>query len=418
MTERSTTHHAAAAANGKQGPLTGLRIFEYGEFIAAPYCARLMANLGAEVIKVERPDGGDKARRYGPFPGDVPHPEKSGLFLNLNTDKLGVTLNVDTATGRSVFKRLIAEADILIENNPPRRMEELGFDFQSLHDINPRLIVTSITPFGWTGPYRDFKGHALQAVAGSGIAHRTGRPDRSPLTTPLSQGDYQGAIHGAAATMAAFFGRKVTGEGQHVDISSIECMGTVTGGAGIINVLFGTGAEPRRAGHRVTAYYPWTVLPCKDGYVEVITMQDRHWDSFLEAMGNPEWGRDPRFQDKFAMVQHADELDANIVPWLMERDRRSLWQEFRQRRISYQPVHDLGEVIESDHMRERGYFQEVEHPAAGTLRYPGAPFKMSASPWAIRRPAPLLGEHNELIYCGRLGFDRSDLARLRQASVI
>jgi crotonobetainyl-CoA:carnitine CoA-transferase CaiB-like acyl-CoA transferase len=297
-------------------------------------------------------------------------------------------------------------------------MEELGFDFASLHAVNPRPIITSITPFGWTGPYRNYKGHALQAVAGSGVAHRTGRADRSPLTTPLSQGDYQGAIHGAAATMAALFGRARTGEGQHVDISSMECMGTMIGGAGILAAVFGARSQPKRAGHRVTAYYPWTVLPCKDGFVEIITMRDRHWDSFLEAMGARSRARTPRFQDKFAMVKDADEVDANIISWLMQHERSELWQIFRNRRISFQPVLTLDEVIDSDHMRERGYFQEVTHPTVGTLSYPGGPFKLSESPWIIRRPAPLLGEHNEVVYCGRLGFDRPDLVRLRQTSVI
>jgi crotonobetainyl-CoA:carnitine CoA-transferase CaiB-like acyl-CoA transferase len=183
--------------------LSPLKVVEYGSFVSAPYCGKLMADLGADVIKVEDAGAGDEARRYGPFPEDVPHPEKGGLFLYLNANKRGITLNLKTVTGRRILKELLKEADVFVENNPPKVMTELGLDYESLRFLNPRLIVTSITPFGQTGPYRDYKGYAINTAGLGGQSMRTGEPGREPISPPLSQSHYQSGAMAASARLAS-----------------------------------------------------------------------------------------------------------------------------------------------------------------------------------------------------------------------
>ena len=200
----------------------GLKVVEWGNLVSAPYCAKLFADLGAEVMKIERPDIGDEARQHGPFPEDIPNQEKSGLFLSLNTNKLGITLNLESEKGKDILKRLLKDADVFVENNPPQLMVELGFDYNSLSGINPRLIMASITPFGQTGPYRDYKAYELNCSAAGGVLVGVGYPDREPLKLPLSQGSYQAGASAATAIMIALLARDKINEGQYIDISEAE----------------------------------------------------------------------------------------------------------------------------------------------------------------------------------------------------
>jgi crotonobetainyl-CoA:carnitine CoA-transferase CaiB-like acyl-CoA transferase len=387
--------------------LAGLKVVEYGEFISAPYCTKLMADLGAEVVKVEEP-----------FPEDVPHPERSGLFLYLNANKMGVSLNVEAATGRRIFTDLVREADIFVENNPPRRMADLGLDYDSLKEINPRLIVTSITPFGQTGPYRDYKGYALNTAGLGGQSMRTGEPQRPPLAPALSQSHYQGGSMGAASTMAALFARMATGLGQHVDVAEAEVWATIHLGHGVHLGVF-EGRKSIRSGHRTISVYPWCILPCKDGYMCLIAIQGYQWKRFLEVMGEPEWMTDERFRDRIMMSwQYADEVDALVETWLVDHTKEEIFRMCREGQITFAPVRDIDEVMNDPHFKERGYFVEMDRKYAGKLTYPGAPYQLSETAWQLMRPAPLLGEHNEEIYCNRLGYSREELVKLRRTGII
>jgi crotonobetainyl-CoA:carnitine CoA-transferase CaiB-like acyl-CoA transferase len=398
--------------------LSGLKVVEYGSFISAPYCTKLMGDLGAEVIKVEEPGYGDESRSYGPFPDDVPHPERSGLFLYLNGNKLGITLNVKEHTGRKMLEELLKQADVFVESNPPGEMADLGIDYAALKEVNPRLIVTSISPFGQTGPYRDYKGHALNTAGMGGQSMRTGEMGREPLAPALSQGNYQSGAMGAAATMGALFARMTTGEGQHVDISEAEVWATIHHGHGVHLGVF-EGRKSIRAGHRTISVYPWAMLHCKDGYMCLIAIQGYQWKRFLEAMGSPEWMNDPRFKDRIVMaLEHADELDSLVEAWLIDHTKDEIFEICRQRQITFAPVRDVAEVARGPHFDEREYFVEKERASTGALRYPGAPYKLSETPWQLGRPAPLLGEHNQEVYCGRLGYSREDLVKLREAGII
>ncbi len=398
--------------------LAGLKVVEYGGFISAPYCTKLMADLGAEVIKVEEPGAGDESRRHGPFPDDVPHLERSGLFLYLNGNKKGVTLNLRTPTGREMLEGIIRDADVFVENQPARDMAELGLDYSTLQSVNPRLIVTSISPFGQTGPYRDCRGYALNTAGLGGQTMRTGEAGREPLAPALSQSHYQGGSMGAAATMGALFARMATGKGQHVDISEAEVWATIHHGHGVHLGVF-EGRKSVRAGHRTISVYPWCILPCKDGYMCLIAIQGYQWKRFLEAMGTPEWMGDPRFENRIVMaMEHADELDALVTAWLLDHTKDEIFQICREKQITFAPIRDLAEVATDPHFEEREYFVEIDRRHAGTMRYPGAPYRLSETPWQLKSPAPTLGEHNEEIYCGRLGYSKEDLAKLRSGNII
>jgi len=400
--------------------LSGLKVVEYGSFISAPYCTKLMADLGAEVIKVEEPKKGDESREYGPFPNGIPYPERSGLFLYLNTNKLGITLEVSTATGREILKRLLKEADVFVENNPPKLMREAYLDYVNLKGLNPSLIVTSITSFGQTGPYRDYKAYPINCCAVGGVSQSIGHYWREPLTMPLSQGNYQAAVAGTLATIVALLARDVTGKGQHVDISEADVWATYHVGFGITIHAFGVKDNLRKGYIGGGWTYPARrIIPCKDGYMALCAPQLKQWVKFVELMGNPEWIQNPRYRDRHAMEDdYPEEVDALLAPWFLERTKKELFELFEKNAIPFAPLYNMADEVEDAHLKERRFFATIERDDTGDLKYPGAPYKFSKTPWTLVRPAPTLGEHNEEIYCGRLGYSKEDLVELRRAGVI
>ena len=399
--------------------LSELRVIEWGSLISAPFCARLLAEAGAEVIKIELPGIGDESRRSGPFPRDISHPERSGLFLHLNVNKIGITLDPATETGREIFLRLLQTADICVENQPPGVAERLKLDFDSLKQVNQKLILTSITPYGKTGPYKDWKGYDMNCCALGGVTNTIGYPDREPLTPPLNQGDHQAGLMAAIATMIALLARDNTGKGTHVDISEAECWATFHIGIGIQSYIE-EGRVRRRSGH-MSAHrpYPDEVLPCKDGYVCIDTPQNRQWRRFLEVIGNPSWANDPIFEDRIKTAdEYWEKADAYLNEWLSQHTKDEIFELCQRSRVPAAPIRTVAELLDDAQLADRGYFAEIEHPDAGRLKYPRACYQFSGTPCMMRRPAPRLGEHNEEIYCRRLGYSTADLVALRHAEVI
>ncbi len=376
------------------GALSGLRVVELGEFIAAPTCGKLLADLGAEVVKIEPPEG-DTARRYGPFPGDTPNPEASGLFLNLNTNKRSVVLDLEGAEGRRRARELIAGADVLIDGLRPGRLGKLDLGWDALQSQNPSLILVSLTPFGQDGPYRDYRAYDLTTSAAGGVSFSTGAPDREPLSLPLSQGHQFAGLAGAIATLLAVTYRHQTGRGQWIDIGEAECWATFLAGVGV-QPFVAEGRIRQRTGHRAGQRpHLDATLRCKDGYVTIDPPQRRMWERFLDLLGNPEWAQDPRFARPLEMTgEYADEVEAKLAPWLMAHTKQEIFEACRSYRIPAAPVHTIKEVVEHEHLQARQYFAQADHPVAGTQTYPGAPFKLTRTPWRIRRSAPLLGQDN------------------------
>ncbi len=404
------------------GALSGISVIELGSYISAPYCTKLLADLGAEVIKVEEPELGDEARLHGPFLGDIPHPERSGLFLYLNANKRGITLDVRTGTGRDIFSQLLKKSDICVTNLPPALLEEVKLTPSDMRRYNSNLIAVSISPFGQSGPYSNYRGYDINCAGLSGVSDCTRDPHREPLRLPLDQSHYQGGSHAAAAALVALLARNTIGKGQQVEISEADVWAAYHQ-PGRINLFIREGRLRRRSGHRSPGLYPYTILPCKDGYVSMLAGRSRQWKAFLELIGGgkiPAWyANDPRFTNRFEMGwKYADEMDSLLAPWLMAHTKEEIFALCQERGIPFTPVYNMEEVLHHYHLKARDYFVEIKRPEAGSLRYPGAPYKLSKTPWRIRRPAPRLGEHNEEIYSHYLDFTKEELVRLRQNRII
>jgi len=395
------------------GPLNDLRVLDCSAGVPGAYCAKLLADLGADVLKAE-PPGGDVTRRLGPFPGDAPHPEKSGLFLYLNPNKRGVTLDSHTPGGRAILRRLAERVDILIEDHPPDEAARRGLGFDALSEVNPELILTSVSPFGQIGPYRAWTITDLIAfhMGGSGYEtpqHGVASLEEPPLRAGGYQADYLAGVVGAAATMGGVFARRNSGRGLHVDVSRWESLvGIMTR----INLHQWTyeGEEPDR---RMSTERLQNHVPCKDGYINLLIYEPHWWRNLVEAMGTPEWTQDPLFQNADFRAQGWDAVQPLIEAWAMDYTKDELFRKLQAAHVPCLPGNTFGDLLESRHLRARGFFVEQEHPAAGSVVAPGPPYRLQASPWSLRRPAPLLGQHNVEVLCGELGYSREELARLR-----
>jgi CoA:oxalate CoA-transferase len=394
--------------------LQGLKVLELAQFVAGPYCAKLLADLGAEVLKIEEPLVGDEARRRGPFLNDVPHPERSGLFLYVNTNKMGVTLNINTGTGREIFKRLVDWADILIEDKPPGAMEELGLDYDSLRAINPRLIMTSITPFGQTGPYRDYKAYHLNIIHSAGAGYVTPGEVSDLNREPLKGGglldDYTSGLTAAVATMGAAYSQWATDLGQHIDVSRQEAVMQLDKVE--IGQYPNDGTIPSRR-QRTSS-----VIPCKDGYFHYVTPRDYDWEAFAKVMGNPDWATDERLKLRTFQDEKGEELKERISQWSLGLTKEEIYHQAQTGRVPLGAIRTAEEVVNWPQREARGFFAEIDHPEAGKFKYPSAPYLFSETPWAATRPAPLLGQHNEEVYCRRLGYTRQELVQMREAGII
>ena len=405
----------------EDGPLAGLKVLDCGHFVSAPYCTKLMADMGAEVIKVEEPGKGDKSRDWGPFTGDIPHPERSGLFLYLNTNKLDVTINLKNAIGKEIFYKLVKDVDILVENNPPQLMAELGLDYQTISKRNLHLIMTSITPFGQSGPYRNYKASELVLVQMSGVGHGTpGEVEdiskEPPLKSRALEIGFMAGTAGAGATMTALFARQASGQGQHVDVSEQEAAAWV-GMANFAHYLYGY-PNPVRDKRGRFPRAPMHDLPCKDGYVHLECLEEHQWSEFVDLMGNPEWAQNELFQSGQSRANYWDALGPLVIELIKGWSKEDLSREAQAKGIPCTPVMISKDLLSSEQLAARGFFVAVDHPDAGKFLYPGAPYQLSETPWKIRHPAPLLGEHNEEVFCQRLGYTREDLARMRTMGAI
>ena len=389
------------------GLLSGVRVLDVGQGISGPFCAKILAQMGAEVIKVEPPDG-DEARRMGPFPGDCPDPEKSGLFLALNVNKLGVTLDLSSPAGTEVFRKLAANADLIIENPPPVSLEDFGLEYEALKCINPGLIFTSITPFGNRGPHKDFKATDLILYHMSGHAHgllgAVKDPDSDPpIRAGGHQAEFVGGMAAATAAMMFLYRKHTTGEGAHIDISSFEAMVTQLI-SGLANSAYGRPAPSRNLSKVEEAAIGGMVgaiggiLPCSDGYVAISPREDAQWERWILLMGSPAWATDDRFATRDARQKNSPMLWKLLSEWSTNHSKHEITRMGQDQRVPCFPVNTVLDLLSDEHLAYREFFVEIEHSVAGTLRYPGTAYRFSHAEMPLAaRPAPLLGEHNAII---------------------
>ncbi len=396
------------------GFLHGLKVLDLTHYVAGPYATRLMAGQGAEVVKVERADGGDPARRIGPFAGGAPHREKSALFLYLNTGKKSVTLNLKTSAGRSIVHDLVRWADVLVENFQPRVLPSLELDYDRLSRINESLVMTSISNFGQTGPYRDFEAREINLYAFGGLQYITGEPDREPLQMAARLAQYGAGQNAFVGTLAALWHRDSTGQGQHVDVAISEYLATILENA--LSMYSYTGSSFRRTGNRGYGRAAWGPYPCKDGFVGVIAGPDHKWPAMAELMGIPELA-EARFGDRAGRAAHADALDALMLPWLMQHGKREIFERAQAVGLAFAYAATPEDILHWEHLEQRGFFAEVDHSEAGAFKYPTGPFQTESMAWDLS-PAPTLGQHNRQVFRDLLGYTASDLVRLRQTAVM
>jgi len=376
-----------------EGALAGIRVVEFGEMVSAPYCAKLFSDFGADVIKVELP-GGDTARSWGPFPQDRPHPEKSGIFHFLNTNKRSVALDPAEADGREALLGLLADADVLIENFLPKRWREWGLDYAALSARNPGLVMISITPFGQTGPYADWNGYDLNAYHLTGSSSRyCGRPGEQPLEHGTYAADFFGATAGAAWGLAATLGRERAGGGQQLDVSCAEAIAATFVGGQNIGGFAQDGKFDKRTGVGMPLGAPATIVPCKDGHVWMLALETGQWKGLVEVMGNPEWAQLDMFDDMFMRAQNADLIYPFIEEWTMRHGKAEIMELCQAAGCPVTAVFTVKEAAEHPHLAERGYIVDLEHPELGSFRDLGAPFLLPASPGGPRTAAPRKGEH-------------------------
>ncbi|KKK99696.1 hypothetical protein LCGC14_2630140, partial [marine sediment metagenome] len=408
--------------NSMNRTLGGIRIIELAQYISGPYCGMLLAGFGADVTKIEEPGTGDLSRRCGPFPEDIPHPDRSGLFHYLNRNKRGITLDIRRATGRKILLELLKDADVLVEDMRPKLAKELKLDFDHLKEVNPKLIVASITPFGQTGPYKDFKAYAINTSAIGGMSSIVGESQREPLTPPFALGHFQTGIIAANAVMFALMAKRKSEKGQHIDISEAESWAIFHTG-NVVSAFIYSGRKRNRSGHRTFAPYPYTLLPCKDGYISMIALRGSEWKRFLEIIGDgevPKWyASDDRFKDRLkAGIEYADVLDSLLSPWLMSHTRAEIFSRCREKHVPFTPVRNMDEVVNCEHLNKRGYFKEISFSGMNPFKCPGAPVRFSKSRWDLKHTAPALSEHNDEIYCEHLEYSRAQLAQLRRTHII
>lgn len=383
-----------------------MRALELGEGVSAPYCGKILAGLGAEVIKVEPPQG-DVARGMGPFPDDEPHPEKSGLFLALNINKHGVALDVESDEGAEGFRRLVGASDIVIESMPPGWIDERGFGYETLSGENPALIMTSLLPFGTWGPYAGYKLTDLTLFQMSGQAHSLLGPVQDPDSEPpIRAGGHQAELaagmSAATATLMALYHRRITGEGCHIEASAYEAMATQLVSA-LASCAFDRPPPSRSLSEMQEAATGGVVsavggiLPCNDGYVAISPREDAQWERWVEIMGGPEWASEERFVTRDGRESNFAELWELVGEWTRHRSKHDIARMGQERRIPCFPVNTVHDLFNDLHLKERDFFTSIEHPEAGTLRYPGAPYRLSNTPLPLAgRPAPLLGQHNDI----------------------
>jgi crotonobetainyl-CoA:carnitine CoA-transferase CaiB-like acyl-CoA transferase len=380
--------------NYNQSPFHAIKVIECGQGISAAFATKLLADLGADVIKIEPPEG-DLTRRRGPFPGGQSDAEKSGLFIYLNVNKRGVTIDLTKAAGQEALSRLLQGADLLIHNIAPPLRARNAVDSVTLSKQYPRLVVAATSIFGEHGPYADYQGCDLTAANASGWAFvspgASPHEDLPPLRCFGDQCDFQAGVHAAMVALAAYLHQRKSGSGQSIDISEREVV------TGLIenNLVHYTyaGRVASRLGNRVIG--PWFIADCSDGQIFVIAVEEDQWRRLVELMGNPQWANDELFRDRLSRAQNNDALKALMSEWLASWKVQDLYRAAQEHRIPFAPINTMQTLYQSEHLRERQFFVELDQPGLGRLRLPGMPSRYSASAWTIRRPAPRLGEHNQ-----------------------
>ncbi len=393
-----------------------LKVLDCTEGMAGPYCTKLLADFGAEVIKVEKPGTGDWTRNAGKIPGDTGKLETSGTYFYLNTNKKSITLDLHDKKGIEIFRALLKNVSVLVESFEPGTLAALGLTPESLKEINPNLITTSISAYGQTGPYRNYKATNFTVYATGGAMY-TQRPGTKPMDRPVIEGGYQAdystGLLSYIAAVSALINRAKTDKGMSIDMSAMECVASTL--MGHVTEYSYLGLSRRTSPFAIHGYPIGYSVPCKDGWIS-LTPGVGGAPNIAFLIEQPELQDDPLLADTRTRMANPEKLDELMMPWLKERGKWEVTRAAQELRLAFTPVLNPEEVINDEQIQARDFFAEVEHPVMGKVKYPGAPAKLNGSPWQAGR-APLLGEHNEEIY-GSIGYSEKQLSELRKKGII
>ena len=380
------------------GSLSDLKVVEYTTGIAGAMCAKALADFGADVVKVEPPSG-NRLRHVGPFPEGKPDPETSGMFMYLNANKRGVTLDLSDADARARMNDLLADADFFITDVQPSAADELGLAYDAVGAAHPRLICAYVTPFGNTGPYRDYQSTDLIVWHMGGMGWETpafavtDSENEPPLKGRGSQAELLAGWTAAASAMVAFYHSEAYGVGPEVDVSAFEAVANHIRG----NFAMLSSDASLLPQNREKSMFRWT-WPCKDGYVSMAFIFDHWWQALKKLMGTPDWADKDEYDVLAGRREHIAEIEDGIIEWLRDKTKFDVYETLQSASVPCFPVLNMAEVLDSPHYEARGFFVEQDHPVAGTVKHPGAPIRLGRTPWQLTRPAPTLGQHNDEVF--------------------
>ena len=392
--------------------LEGVRVLDLSRILAGPLCTMMLGDLGAEIIKVERPGSGDDTRTWGPpFSGG-----ESAYYLCCNRNKKSITVNLKAPEGQELLRKLAAESDVVLENFTPGLMKRFGLDYESLREINPRLIYCSITAYGQDGPYRDRPGYDMVLSAVGGLMWITGERDGNPCKVGVAITDVLTGVHTAGAIMAALLWRARSGEGQYIDCSLLDIQ--ASGLANIASNWLVAGVEATRWGTAHESIVPYQVFSAKDRPIAIAAANQKLWESFCRAVGREEWRDDPRFESNPKRVENRETL-LPLVAEVIATKSCDEWMEILvEAAIPCGPVNNMEALFSDPQIAHRDMVAEVEHPTIGTLRLTGIPVKYSATPGQVTLPPPLLGEHTDEILSSVLGCSSERIEELKRKGAI
>ena len=396
------------------GPLLGIRVLDLSG-ASGLHCSKLFADLGADVIKIERP-GGDSSRNSPPFKDDQPGINRSLHFLHFNANKRGVTLDLTKNYGPTLFRKLAATADVVLETFSPGQLESLGIGYSSLKEINPRIVVTSVTPFGHRGPYKDFRATDIVSFAMGGLMALSGEPDRPPCVAPGEVAYGMASAFAALGTLVAVYHSRLTGEGQQVDTSTHASSVHIAGYA--VPVYSATGHKGFRKTWAERTFDINDLYPCTDGYVRFCVLPKAQWDSMVDWLGSPDILTSPVFADQQFRRENSEIIDPYVLGLTESQHKNDIYVEGQRRHIAVTPVNTPQDFVESQQTEARGIFSSVYHPVMGEYKHFGPVHQFSETPGAIHRSAPLVGEHNHEVFCGELGLSIHQLSILTASGVI
>ena len=400
------------------GPLSGYRVLDFGWVLAGAIPGMVLADMGAQVIKVETRRRLDYMRLGRPITGDQPDQEQNPMFHNVNRNKMGITLNTTHTAGVDLALKLAACSDVVIENFSPGVMDRLGLGYEQINKVNPAVIMASISSTGQSGPLRDLRAYAPSIGALSGLDSTMGYQGERPLGLKHAFGDICGALHTVFAVVAALYRRRQTGKGQYIDQSMLRAT-VVTNGIGLMEYAM-TGRVLQTRGNFDPTMVPYGNYPCAgdDEWVSIAVASEDEWQNMIAALGNPEWAEQPAFSSKYQRLKNRDQVDSQLAQWTCSHTAEDVTELLQSHGVAAMPVMSAEKRLFNPHFRARGLYADIEHPSLGAEPIFNLMWNLSKTPSRIRRHAPLLGEHNRQVFCDILGMPEAEVEKLEDAQVI